>query len=237
MTDWKILGANYGLDVMVPFAYKEASYKTTLITPGGGYHLTRSENYSRFGLGDIKIEPLLLSWPLKQFDFRAGYALWVPTGSYDDTSIVNLGDGCWTHMMTLGGVWYPDHDKSWALSVLNHFEFNSQVPGIRSTSFGGHIVTFPENIPCSVYSLEWGISKTVCNETDLGIAGYYQRQFTDHDGATTPLNDSSVAGIGPEIRTLISRWGLSGSLRYAYEFSAYHRPQGHTINLMLTKQF
>src|ERR1035438_8611700 len=127
-------------------------------------------------------------------------------------------------MMTLGGVWYPDHDKSWSLSVLNHFEFNSQVPGVRSTSFGGHIVTFTENIPCSVYSLEWGISKTVCDETDLGIAGYYQRQFTDHDGATTPLNDSSVAGIGPEIRTLISRWGLSGSLRYAYEFSAYHRP-------------
>ena len=30
MTDWKILGANYGMDVLVPFVYKEASYHEIL---------------------------------------------------------------------------------------------------------------------------------------------------------------------------------------------------------------
>jgi hypothetical protein len=240
MTDWKILGANYGMDVMVPFAYKEVSYYENLVLPGG-HQIVESVNDSRFGLGDIKIEPLLLSWHLKQFDFRAGYALWVPTGSYDNTSLVNvnLGDGCWSHMMTLGGVWYPDHDKSWAISLLHHFEFNSQVPGIRSgsTPGGGYAIPSSENIPCSTYTLEWGISKAIIEDTDIGVAGYYQRQFTDHDTATTQFSDSSVAGIGPEIRTFVSRWGLSCSLRCVIEFMADNRPKGNTINLMLMKKF
>jgi hypothetical protein len=243
MTDWKILGANYGMDVMVPFAYKEAGYKVTGVTsPGGGYSSTWSENDSRFGLGDIKIEPLLLSWHLKHFDFRVGYALWVPTGSYDNTSVVNanLGDGCWTHMMTLGGVWYPDRDKTWAVSLLNHYEFNCQIPGIRSgaaTPGGGYGTTPNENIRCSTYTLEGGISKAIIEGTDIGVAGYYQQQFTDDTTATTQFSDSSVAGIGPEIRTFIPSWGLSCSLRCVFEFTADNRPKGNTINLTLTKPF
>ena len=241
MTDWKILGANYGMDVLVPFVYKEASYHEILALPGGR-QINRSVNNSRFGIADIQIEPLLLSWHLKQFDFRAGYALWVPTGDYDNTSLVNanLGDGCWTHMMTLGGVWYPDHDKTWAVSLLNRIEFNSQVPGIRlgpTTPGGGYSTPTGENVPCSTYTLEWGISKAIIEDTDVGVAGYYQQQFTDHDAATTLFTDSSVVGIGPEIRTFIPRWGLSGSLRCVCEFAADNRPQGNTINLMLMKQF
>jgi hypothetical protein len=240
MTDWKILGANYGMAVMVPFAYKEASYHKILMLPGG-HQIIGSVNDSRFGLGDIKIEPLLLSWHLKQFDFRAGYAWWVPTGSYDNTSLVNanLGDGCWTHMMTLGGVWYPDHDKSWAVSLLNHYEFNCQVPGVRlgSSPGGGYSTTVGENISCSTYTLEWGISKAIIEGIDIGVAGYYQQQFTDDTAGTTQFSDSSVAGIGPEIRTFIPNWGLSCSLRCVIEFTADNRPKGNTINLMLTKQF
>jgi hypothetical protein len=36
-----------------------------------------------FGLGDIQIEPLLLAWHLKQFDFAGGYAVWAPSGAFD----------------------------------------------------------------------------------------------------------------------------------------------------------
>jgi hypothetical protein len=241
VTDWKILGANYGMDIMVPLVYKEVSYKGAAVTtPGGGHVSTLSENSSRFGLGDIKIEPLLLSWHLKQFDFRAGYALWVPTGSYDGTNVVNLGNDCWSHMMTLGGVWYPDHDKSWAVSLLNHYEFNCQVPGIRSGSTpggGGYAIPSSKNIPCSTYTLEWGISKVIVEGTDIGVAGYYQRQFTDHDTTTTRFGDSGVAGIGPEIRTFIPHWGWSCSLRCVIEFMPDNRPKGNTVNLTLMKKF
>jgi hypothetical protein len=239
MTDWKILGANYGMDVMVPIIYKEVRY-TSATTPGGGYRAP-AINDNAFGLGDIKIEPLLLSWHLEQFDFMAGYALWVPTGDYDHTSQVNanLGDDCWTHMITLGGVWYPDHDRTWSVSLLNHYEFNCQVVGNPSTSTppGGGYASSGTDVSCSTYTLEWGIGKAVNEHTDIGVVGYYQRQFTDHDAYDTPYNDSDVAGVGPEIRTVASRWGLSGSLRCVFEFAADNRPRGNTVNLALLKKF
>jgi hypothetical protein len=240
MTGWKILGAAYGMDVMVPIVYKQTSHETSSIsTPGGGYSLPTKQEASRFGLGNIEIEPLLLSWHLKHFDFMTGYALWLPTSDYDKTSLVNLGNDQWTHMISLGGVWHPDKEKTWAVSVLNHFEFNSEQIGSRVNTIpgGGYSVTTLVDVPCSVFTLEWGISKTICEETDLGISGYYQHLFTDQTDATVIFRDSSVVGIGPELRTQISRWDLSASLRYAYEFLADNRPQGHSLNLTLTKRF
>jgi len=245
LTGWKLLGADYGMDVMVPLAYKEAKDDHDIIvsTPGGSVITTTvSEGGSRFGLGSIKIEPLLLSWHLSGFDFVAGYALWLPSGNNDTFSVVNLGNRCWTHMMTLGTVWYPDKEKSWAVSVLNHFEFNSTQSGSKMGTIltpGGATITSIYHIdsPCSVFTVEWGLSKTICHDTDLGISGYYQKMFSRQTDATVAFSDSSVAGIGPEIRTQISRWGLSASFRYAYEFLADNRPQGHTINLTLTKRF
>jgi len=234
MTDLKIFGGNFGMNTMLPIIYKQVSYGKNP-PPGGGYSLKYKD--SQFGVGDIEIEPLQLSWHLKHFDFMAGYALWAPTGEYDKSSNVNLGDGLWTHMITLGGTWYPDKEHTWAVSVLNQFEFNSQQSGPRTSgSPGGGYPSIIE-VPCSVFTLEWGISKTVFKETDVGIIGYYQRQFTDQTDATVIFSDSSAAGIGPELRSRISRWGLSASLRYAYEFLADNRPQGQTINLTLAKQF
>ena len=85
ITKQEILGANYGCDIIVPFAYKNVSL------PGAsGY---------QFNLADIQIEPLLLSWHTKQFDFAAGYAVWVPTGNFDASSAIkhltSPGNGYW----------------------------------------------------------------------------------------------------------------------------------------------
>lgn len=74
MTQQKIIGANYGMDVIVPFAYKNVS------APFG--------SGDNFNLADIQVEPLLLSWHFKQFDAAAGYAVWVPSGNFDISSPV-----------------------------------------------------------------------------------------------------------------------------------------------------
>ena len=60
MTDLKILGADYGMDVIVPFA--SLNWKVN------------GAKSCYFGLGDIQIEPLLLSWHFQQFDLPGGYA-------------------------------------------------------------------------------------------------------------------------------------------------------------------
>ena len=70
----------------------------------------------------------------------------------------------------------------------------------------------------------------ISNALDVGISGYYQQQVTDTEGPApngpTYKNEHiHVAGIGPEIKGAYAKWGLSGSLRYAYEFSAMDHPK------------
>ena len=211
MTDLQILGANYGMDVIVPFGYMN-------------YRLPNGWNeYS--GLGDVEFEPLLLSWHLTQFDFSAGYAVWAPTGHFSTSRPDMFIQGFWSHMLTLGGTWYADKEKTWAFSLLNRYEICHQQ---QDTEIN----------PGQVYTLEWGFSKALNKTTDVGLIGYYQQQTTEDTGARKASDklDSKV-GIGPEVSVVWPDLGLITSLRYAYEFGARERPEGHLVSLTLTKRF
>ena len=248
ITKWKIFGASVGMDLMIPIEYRESSYGTVGTTPGGGYGLGNGgPGYGfltgghQFGVGDIKVEPLQLAWHWKHFDTTVAYAVWVPSGKYSPGSLVNLGDDEWTHMISLGGTWHPDDKKSWAISILHHYEINSSQVGTTVASSpipgGGYFVPAYEKIPCSTYTLEWSVSKTILHHADVGVFGYYQKQFSDSSPDVNIYKNSEAAGIGPEISVNIPRWQMSAALRYAYEFTAYHRPQGHMVNLTVTKKF
>lgn len=210
MTDLKILGANYGMDVIVPFAYLD-------------WKVMGAKN-DYFGIGDIQMEPLLLSWHLNKFDFSGGYAVWAPTGDYSPSRPDLVSKGFWSHMLTLGGTWYPDEQKSWAISLLNRYEFCHEQEQTHTD-------------PGQVYTIEWGLSKSLRKTVDIGLIGYYQQQVTKDSGplATTKL-DRKV-GVGPEISAVCPKLGLITSLRYAYEFAAKERPEGHLVTLTLTKRF
>jgi hypothetical protein len=214
ITKQEIFGANYGMDVIVPFAYKDVS-----AVFGDGH---------QFNLADIQIEPLLLSWHFKQFDVAAGYAVWVPSGNFDNSSpvrqLTSPGSGFWSHMFTLGGVWYPDEKKTWALSLLSRYEICQEQDKTDIT-------------PGNMATLEWGFSKNIGCGTDLGLIGYYQQQVTEDSGKGAATSQSYVLGVGPEINTFWAKLGLFTSLRYIYEAEARNRPQGNTFVFTLTKPF
>lgn len=210
MTDLEILGANYGMDVIVPFAYLDWSV--------GAF------SDSDFGLGDIQIEPLLLSWHFKQFDLAAGYAIWVPSGDFEIGKPDFVSKGFWSHMLTLGGTWYADKEKTWAVSLLNRYEFCHEQQNT-------HID------PGQVYTLEWGLSKSLNPGMDIGVIGYYQQQTTKDSGLTATTKLDRKLGIGPEFNAFWPKLKLFTSVRYAYEFDAVERPEGHLVTLTLTKMF
>jgi hypothetical protein len=108
------------------------------------------------------------------------------------------------------------------VSALNRYEFNTEQ---RDT----HIT------PGDAYTLEWGISKSVCKEADLGVVGYYQQQVTGNSDKKSPLN--RVAAIGPEVSMMFPKQMLFVSLRYNYEFMAESRAQGNAVTLTITKRF
>lgn len=250
MTGWKFLGADYGVAARIPFVYKEHDQGVpTILQKYGGVPIGPAvTSVNKFGLGDIQIEPLILSWHLKQFDFLTGYSFWAPTGDYDhnDLFLLNLGNGYWTHMFTLGVTWYPDSKKTWAISLLNRYEINMEqysdlynVPVSPSNPSGiGSLSTTLGDI----YTLEWAVSKTVMPGMDVGLTGYYQQQVTPTEGPTwygpTYFGERvHVAGIGPEINVNFPKSGFSILLRYAYEFTAMDHSQGSLVTLTLTKSF
>lgn len=249
-SNWKILGANYGAALRVPIAYKQMPFVVNPPPPplgsfpGQPIPTTSSKVTAReFGLTDIEIQPVILSWQLKHFDIMAGYSIWAPTGDHDvnTLALIRLGQDCWTHMFTLGTTWYPDTEKRWAFSLLTRYEISTEqflqsVPTSSTTSVSQY------DTPGDTFTLEWAASKTVIDHIDVGLSGYYQQQVTDTE---TPASISNsylnhlvdVAGIGPEIGVTVPKWGLAASLRYAYEFTSNDRPEGNQITLTLRKTF
>ena len=212
LTDWKIFGATYGMDVLLPVGYK---------------HIVAGPfDKSTFGVGDLMVEPLVLSWHFTKFDLAAGYAFWAPTGDYDPTHMgSDLGLGYWGHMLTLGGTYYFDAEKTWAFSALNRYEINHEY------SRNGAAVT-----PGQQYSLEFGLSKTLAKVWDVGLIGYWQQQTTTTDNSADDSKPGVVA-LGPEVSLACPDISTFFSLRYAREFAAHDRPEGNTFVLTVTKRF
>ena len=218
MTDWKIFGADYGMDVIIPFGYMD--WEVSAPGPPG---TTAEDSY--FGIGDIQLEPLLLSWHLPRVDVAAGYAVWAPTGDFSPGRPDLLAKGFWSHMLTLGGTFYLDCEKTWALSLLNRDEFCHEQDETNID-------------PGQVYTLEFGLSKAINPTLDVGLVGYWQQQTTDDSGGqTTSIERDRKVGLGAEVSGLCPTLGMFTSLRYAYEFDAVDRPEGHLLTLTLTKRF
>jgi hypothetical protein len=210
-TNSSFLGGNIGVDALLPLVDQHVR--------AGGFDSTT------FGIGDFFGEGTL-SWHIKQFDFAVGSGVWAPTGdspTQPSAPSTRVGGGYWTFMQTAGATWYIDDEKTWAVSALNRYEFNTEQ---RDT----HVT------PGDAYTLEWGISKGVCKEADLGVVGYYQQQVTANSGSPASSRNR-VAAIGPEVNVVFPDLMLFVSLRYNYEFMAENRAQGNAITLTLTKRF
>jgi len=214
ITDTKLLGGYVGVDALLPLVYQQASVNT----PGGPF------SGDTFGIGDLFAESTL-SWHLKQFDFSAGCGLWMPTGDSPTKPgpSTRAGLGYWAPMLTAGATWYIDQEKTWAVSALNRYEFNTEQ---RHT----HIT------PGQAYTLEWGVSKTLNKVIDVGAVGYYQQKVTSDSNSSASARDR-VAAVGPEVSVAFPKPMLFVSLRYLYEFMAEDRAQGQTVALTLTKRF
>ncbi|MBF0418030.1 MAG: transporter [Magnetococcales bacterium] len=215
MTPHKFLGADYGMDIIVPLVNTDLDLNS--VGPG--------LDFDRFGLGDITIEPLLLSWHGAQWDAAAAIGAYLPTGRYDKTNLASPGKDFYTLMFTLGGTWYPDTEKLWSMSILSRYETHSKKDE-TDLRLGDD------------FHFEWGVGRKVSDLVELGLAGYAQWQVTD-DRGTDALGDPSVRdqvfGIGPEVVATVPFLKSVLSLRGVKEFGAEDRPQGSIITLTLTK--
>jgi hypothetical protein len=209
ITPKKLMGGYYGMDVLVPFAYQDLD-----MTGFRG---------SDFGLGDIFVEPITLSWHAKQYDVSFGYGFWAPTGDYTATNPVSPGKGFLTHMLTGGITVYTDAEKTWSLSALSRYEISQENDQTKIT-------------PGHYYTIEWGLAKSITKTIEAGLVGYVQTQTTKASGLSALGSKDGVVGVGPELNLAIPKLGVSTSFRYLRETGARNRTEGNAFNITITRR-
>ncbi len=213
ITKYKILGADYGFDVTVPLV------RTSLQIDALSLDETRS------GLGNILVEPVILSWHFKQVDLSAVAGIYFKTGNFAANHPASPGKDYATTMFTLGGTVYLDKSRKTTFSILSRYETHG-TDGSTGIS------------PGDDFHFEFGIGHTFGRFTDVGIAGYAAWQASADSGAV-PGGDirDRVMALGPEISTVLPKAGLMVSLRVLKEFNAVDRPEGWIAVTTLTHRF
>ncbi len=109
MTEKKILGATVGMDVIVPLI------RTDIKIGAAGI------DDSKFAVGDIFLEPLLMAWHGQRYDVGAGVGFYAPIGQFSKLEPASAGMDYWTTMLTLGVTGYIDQQKLWSVSALGRY--------------------------------------------------------------------------------------------------------------------
>jgi len=241
----KLLGANYGFNLIIPFAIADANgaaaLEPDLSLPGNILEsptLTTDGGATKGSIGDIYVEPVNFGWHFKYLDAIVSSGFFAPSGPYNSDAKLNVGFGHWTGVFGLGGIAYADAERTWALSIYSHYLMYASQIGRNYTL--GDVVPF-----------EWGASKTfrpnydIVKEVTIGAAGYAQWQVTNNSIGANPASQPGIGIVGQLSSTksqiyaagpaasVITKYGMY-SLRWYEEFGAHATPSGSQLMFSVT---
>ncbi|GGE65403.1 hypothetical protein GCM10011533_17230 [Streptosporangium jomthongense] len=210
ITDKTFLGANYGMEAIVPLQDTSLNFR--------GLGVKDSDS----GLGDIFIGPVVLGWHGQQWDavFAAGH--WFDTASYEPTEPASIGKGYGTTMLTLGGSWHFDADKRWSFSALSRYEIKTEQDDTDIT-------------PGDSWLVEWALSHRLDSGLNVGLVGYEAWQLERSKG--TAADKAEKHALGAEVGYFWPHLGLGLNGAYYQEYNNEAGPEGDLLRLHLTKVF
>ena len=221
----KVLGANYGAMVVLPFA--NASLEAPAFSLGSTIDT---------GVADMLVRPLDLGWHKEHADIVAGFQFYAPTGRYERGGDDNLGKGMWTYEPFLGATVYLDEKKSFSLAATAYWEVHGSKKdtdvkvgqilnlqgGLGKSFLGGGLVIG------AAYYAQWKL-------TSDRLAGFELPGGGDID--VTARNKHKVFGFGPEVTLPIATRSKLYALvnaRYLWETGARVHTQGQTLAVTAT---
>ncbi|MBF4515188.1 transporter [Flavobacterium sp. ANB] len=225
VSDFKILGANYGATILLAFASNTIQ--------GNSIDAKNSLAFT-----DMFIQPIQLGWHNKRADFVVGYSLYLPTGKFTAGASDNAGLGMFMNEFSAGTTVFFNDKKTFHFSVLAAYEINSKKKDTDIKT--GDILSF-----------EGGLGKTfyLKNAEKTGLKGilnagviYYLQGKVSNDKIPVgnfvlePTKDR-IAGIGAEVNYFHIGSKTSAGLRWVSEFEAVNRFQGNTFFLTLAHVF
>ncbi len=211
ISPYKVLGADYGIETIVPVLNKSLTINAAGISE------------SKTGIGDIYLGPLVLGWHGGNWDAVAAAGFWLDNADSDSPAAV--GNGYRSTMLTGGATFYFDAAKTITASALMRFETNSKKDGFK---------------PGNQISLEWGIAKNL-GAVQVGVVGYDQMQTSDDSGPGASSSKYSRHAIGAEVMYPIMSAGVflkaAAYKEYSAEAGSGPQPKGSLLRFTFVKAF
>ena len=223
VTDWTILGANWGFGLVQPIVYAEASADIR-------QSIFRQEfdDESNFAPGDLTLTPIILGWHAEPLHVLTAFSVYVPTGQNSPSEDVNIGRNYIALDPTFGFTWL------------------SPKRGHEISAFLGYTVNF-ENEDSryrsgNAFHADAVLAQHFDNGLSLGVGGYYYKQITGDSGEGATFGDfkGRVYAAGPHIayRGLnVGEAAINLQARYLREFAAKNRFEGDRFFLTVSLAF
>ena len=213
-TQKKILGADYGLSVIIPIV--NTRFTENLFNASA----------ASAGISDLYFAPIILGWEKGNFNYTVNYGFYAPTGEFDPTSPLNPGLGFWEHQIQAGATYSIGKPKLWNTSFLTTWE-------ISQGKSSGDVKPGP------MFTGEYSFGRRFDKyQMNAGIAGYgYKKLSADSGRGVNPLVagilDRSF-GIGPEWKYTNLKWHLGFDFRFEQQFGVEAKTSGSAFFMSIT---
>jgi hypothetical protein len=208
VTKQQILGGNWAVHMFVPLVNLEVT-----LPPLG--------EQGRAGLGDIIVDPFILSWHFnKNWHLATGVDVYIPTGRYDQEDFANIGRNYWTFEPIVAATFLSD--SGFEMSGKFMYDFNTK----NTDSFFGDDVSGHDYLSGQEFHFDYAITQGF-GGWRAGLAGYYYNQLTNDE-----LNDEKYLdgfrgqafALGPLVQYQYKNMFLTA--KYQFETAVENKPKG-----------
>ncbi len=224
-SEHKILGGNWGWHVIVPVVYQDVN-----LGFGGK---------SKFGLGDITINPFILSWHTKNWHWAAALDINLPTGAYKSGDPrTSIGANYWSVEPIFAFTYMGD--TGWEVSAKFMYNIKSKNKDFRQPlAFSDPKATYESG---DEFHMDYLVGKRF-GPWGVGVSGYYLKQMANDkvNGQTIPAGPNGiwsegrkgeVFAIGPSV-TYTNKQGMHFIGQWHHETEAENRFKGDKFWLKL----
>lgn len=170
VTETKILGANWSMHAILPIVHQNVGNLPGTVGAS-----------SKFGLGDITVDPFILSWHYSpELHTAFGLDFNLPTGAYDrNDPRTSIGTNYYSFEPIYAVTWLPK--GGWEVSAKLMYNIKTKNKESVFNGVNGKYQSGDE------FHMDYLVGKHIDNWA-FGISGYYLKQITNDkfNGATTP---------------------------------------------------
>lgn len=224
-----MLGAKWGLDIIVPLVNLDMSYDTYM----DGFPRENS------GIGDVWVGPYLQWDPIMgpsgpKFMHRFSLGFIFPVGSYDEDKAINAG----SNFFSFNPYWAATYfiTPKWTVSTRIHYLWNDKNddPNPALVSSGIDDIQAGQAIHLN-YASSYEL---LPNRLRIGINGYYLKQLTEteYNGVEQNETEEKVFAIGPGLLYSFNK-DAHLFLNMYFEQDAEMRPEGERFTARLVYHF